>query len=164
MENKPVRVLFVCYANLCRSPMAEALFTDRVMQAGLHDQFHIDSAGVACPRRGEKPHRETLKLLAEHDIACSHISRPLVPDDLLTFTNILAVDNETLSSVWIMGRRTAKIEPLLRYAPATGLQGIPDPLITKDFDQTFELTAKAIDGLFAALCERHGLEPIIPSP
>ena len=39
-------VLFVCLGNICRSPTAEAVFTDVVQRAGCEDQFLIDSCGT----------------------------------------------------------------------------------------------------------------------
>lgn len=42
----PVRVLFVCTANLCRSPMAEAIFNDLADEMSL--PFEAESAGVSA--------------------------------------------------------------------------------------------------------------------
>jgi hypothetical protein len=39
-------VLFVCLGNICRSPTAEAVFTDVVKKAGVQNQFLIDSCGT----------------------------------------------------------------------------------------------------------------------
>lgn len=41
-----VRVLFVCLGNICRSPMAEAVFRHKVKEAGLEDKIFVDSAGT----------------------------------------------------------------------------------------------------------------------
>ncbi len=40
-----IRVLFVCLGNICRSPMAEAVFLHKVKQAGLEDQIEADLGG-----------------------------------------------------------------------------------------------------------------------
>lgn len=39
-------VLFVCLGNICRSPTAEAVFTDVVKKAGVEGEFVIDSCGT----------------------------------------------------------------------------------------------------------------------
>ena len=39
-------VLFVCLGNICRSPTAEAVFTDVVKKAGVEGDFVIDSCGT----------------------------------------------------------------------------------------------------------------------
>ena len=41
-----IRVLFVCLGNICRSPMAEAMFRDLVKREGLEEKIMIDSAGL----------------------------------------------------------------------------------------------------------------------
>ena len=39
-------VLFICLGNICRSPIAEAVFIDIVKKRNLADKFHIDSAAI----------------------------------------------------------------------------------------------------------------------
>jgi protein-tyrosine phosphatase len=39
-------ILFVCTGNICRSPMAQALFNARAQREGEHDQYFAASAGT----------------------------------------------------------------------------------------------------------------------
>ena len=55
MPDRPVRVLFVCLGNICRSPLAEALFQARVVEAGLGDRIEVDSAGTGGWHVGGPP-------------------------------------------------------------------------------------------------------------
>src|SRR3954449_7287048 len=52
---EPIRVLFVCLGNICRSPLAEAVFRHQVEERGWADRFEIDSAGTSGWHRGAPP-------------------------------------------------------------------------------------------------------------
>ena len=42
-----IKILFVCYGNICRSPMAEFIMKDMLKKQGLEDEFHIQSAATS---------------------------------------------------------------------------------------------------------------------
>lgn len=63
---KPVhRVLFVCHGNICRSTMAESVFTELVHRAGRAGEFVIDSAATSTEEIGNPPHHGTVAKLRE---------------------------------------------------------------------------------------------------
>ena len=43
-----IKILFVCHGNICRSPMAEAVFKNLVRERGVEDWFLVDSAAVSA--------------------------------------------------------------------------------------------------------------------
>ena len=51
---KKKSILFVCHGNICRSPMAEFVMKDLVLQAGLEDKFYIESAATSTEEIGNK--------------------------------------------------------------------------------------------------------------
>lgn len=51
-----VSVLFVCLGNICRSPMAEAVFRDMVKKEGLESDIKIDSAATSSWEQGNPVH------------------------------------------------------------------------------------------------------------
>ena len=51
-----ISVLFVCHGNICRSTMAESVFTHKVKTLGLSDQFLIDSFATS-QRNSEQAER-----------------------------------------------------------------------------------------------------------
>ena len=55
-----INVLFVCLGNICRSPMAEALFRDLVEKENLSDKITVDSAATSSWHIGDPPHKGTL--------------------------------------------------------------------------------------------------------
>src|SRR5881392_690410 len=120
-KEKIVRVLFVCLGNICRSPMAEAVFRHLVAQAGLSDHIQADSAGTGSWHVGEQPHDGTRRVLRERAIDYTHCARVVTAADFDDFDYIIALDRSNLADLGSLARGArAKVGLLLDYAPATG--------------------------------------------
>lgn len=73
-----MKVVFVCLGNICRSPMAEAVFRKMVHEEGLEDKITIDSAATSTWEHGNPVHHGTRKKLEEHGISAKGlVSRTL---------------------------------------------------------------------------------------
>jgi protein-tyrosine-phosphatase len=83
-------VLFVCTANVCRSPMAMALLESKVKAQ--KDQWLIKSAGVwAMP--GYPVAENTRLLMSEIGVDLSdYVSRPITPELIADFNLILVME------------------------------------------------------------------------
>lgn len=152
-----VRVLFVCLGNICRSPMAEAVFAHKVKLAGLSDRIEADSAGTGHWHIGEPAHHGTRRMLAQMQVPYNGRARVLLASDLEKFDYIVTMDDQNLSDVRRIGKGKAKVAPLLAYAPELGITEVPDPYYTGNFDETYRLADAATEGLLAAIREEHGL-------
>ena len=87
----PVRILYVCTANECRSPFAAALTRQRAGSLPID----VDSAGIDTWRRGVP--RTGLALARELGLDLeSHVSRPVHPDFLVDYDIVLAMDRSHL--------------------------------------------------------------------
>lgn len=107
MTDARIGVLFVCHANLCRSPLAEGVFTERVRARGLVDRFVIDSAGCWADD-GQRPHPHSVEVAARHGIDLNALrSRGVLPDDLHRFDHILAMDRANLNDLQRLRRISA---------------------------------------------------------
>ena len=152
-----VRVLFVCLGNICRSPMAEAVFAHKVRAAGLEKEITADSAGTGDWHIGQPPHRGTRALLKERKIDYSHAARQIAAVDLEDFNYVLTMDDQNLANVRALGTGRAVVRPFLEYAPHSPLREVPDPYLTGGFPEVYELVDAAADGLLAAIRAEHGV-------
>ena len=152
-----IRVLFVCLGNICRSPMAEAVFLHAVNQAGLSDKIEADSAGTGDWHVGARPHHGTQRILAENKIAYDHSARQLAARDLNEFDYIITMDEANRRGVKCLGQGRAKVAALLEFAPHEAVAEVPDPYYTGNFQEVYQLVSEAAGGLLTAICTEHGL-------
>lgn len=153
-----IKVLFVCYANICRSPMAEGLFQHLLHQHNLTDQIETESAGTHSS--GGKPaHPNTLAVLSEHGIYYEGISRRLAIEDFARFDYILAMDNENMETLQLVHPPEAKaiVSLLLDYAPDFPHREVTDPYVHGRYHETFETLEIGLHSFLATLRERHHL-------
>ncbi|XP_042359339.1 low molecular weight phosphotyrosine protein phosphatase isoform X2 [Plectropomus leopardus] len=136
-------VLFVCLGNICRSPIAEAVFRKMATDAGVVDQWVIDSGATSDWNIGSLPDARGLACLRSHGIETSHRARQVTKDDFMSFDYILCMDESNLSELNRKARLVkndhTKIELLGSYDPQKQLI-IKDPYYgsEKDFEQVYE--------------------------
>jgi len=147
-----IRVLFVCLGNICRSPMAEAVFARKIQLAGLSEQIEVDSAE---PGTGTSARARTPEPAANSNSQESLLgkSRVIDTDDLTNFDYILVMDhmNCGMSSPW---ESHGNVKLFLEYAPAVAALDVPDPYYTA-VRRSLQLIDQAADGLLGAIRKAH---------
>ncbi|MED4752606.1 low molecular weight protein-tyrosine-phosphatase [Brevibacillus choshinensis] len=150
-------VLFVCLGNICRSPMAEAVFRHLVEAKGLSGQISIDSAGIGGWHAGERPHAGTQKILKEKGIAHDTLrARQISPDDFAAFDYVVCMDEENLSALMRMAPSGKKVYRLLDFATAANEQNVEDPYYTGRFSYVYDLVEDGCNGLLEHIQAKKG--------
>lgn len=154
-----VRVLMVCAGNICRSPMAEAVFQHMVNQAGLQDKIVVDSAGTGGWHVGECAHSGTLKELAKNNVPYDGRARQFSRTDFNNFDYIMAMDRENLANIRSKQPQDtqAVVSLFLDYADGVDETEVPDPYYQGGFDHVFALVENASRGLLAEIRQEHDL-------
>lgn len=157
-----IGILFVCMGNICRSPMAEGVFSRLVADAGLSDRFVIASAGTTGFHVGEPPDPRAARTALDNGLDISaQRARQLQRNDLSDFDYLLAMDRDNLMRIRRLAQDAsggpARISLLLSHAPGAGREDVPDPYYggARGFQDCFELIEAGAAGLFNALLKAH---------
>jgi protein-tyrosine phosphatase len=155
-ENHKIKVLFVCLGNICRSPMAEAVFRNVIAEEGLADRFEIASSGTSSYHAGERPHPGTRAILNQYGIEVDPGKRAqkLHPDELKQYDYVVAMDSENardLSRIGVKARR------ILEFAPNGSPLDVPDPYYNNRFEDVYRLVDAGARGLLEHIRSEEGV-------
>jgi protein-tyrosine phosphatase len=151
------RVLFVCHGNICRSPLAEAVFRNIVQEAGVTEDFEIDSAGTSGYHEGEAPDPRTCAEASMRGVVLEHSARRVRPSDFDRYDYIVAMDTENLEGLRRIRNDDdvrAQVCLLRSFDDAAGEGAeVPDPYYggPRGFADVHDMVERACRGLLSRL-------------
>lgn len=156
----PVKVLFVCMGNICRSPTAEGVFVKRLHEEGLEQAVSVDSAGTHAYHVGEPPDSRAQQAARKRGVDLGHIrARRAVAEDFLEFDYVLAMDQENLFGLERICPPDARTQPqlFLDYAASLEINEVPDPYYggSAGFERVLDMIEAAAEGLLQDIRHRH---------
>ncbi|WP_249755898.1 low molecular weight protein-tyrosine-phosphatase [Microvenator marinus] len=161
MNQTPIKVMFFCLGNICRSPIAHGVFEHLVQERGLADKFDIDSSGTSGYHTGEAPDpgsQRAVKKLLGADISSQKAQR-LSARHLEEFDVLVAMDaNNRRDALKIAPQATIH---LMRDFDSKGRgQDVPDPWGYGDshFEDVFDMVHRSCEQLLEHLISEFQLE------
>ena len=150
------KVLLVCMANICRSPMACSVARQMARNAGHAASLTFDSAGTHAAPGGKRMDARAKAVLLNRSYAPDKTrSRQVSENDFQHFDLILAMDEANLKELQrqCLPHHHNKLRLLLSFAPESGATEVPDPYYgdTAGFVRVLDLCETAIQGLLAKL-------------
>ena len=151
-------ILFVCTANICRSPMAAAIMRDRITRAGLEAEIQVISAGVWAETGARASANAAVVLRGSGIDLTGHRSQLLTPALLREADIILVMEESHRRSVFYMApEHLAKV--FLLTEMAGGYDDVPDPYggPFEEYVQTAAFLAALIDKGMSRILKRIGV-------
>jgi protein-tyrosine phosphatase len=163
MSNKePVKVLFVCMGNICRSPTAHGVFQSLVDEQGLGKSIQVDSAGTHSYHTGSPPDRRSQATAQSHGIDLKGLrARRFASSDFNEFDYLLGMDHANLTGILALkpeGETRARAKLMLEYSDRFEQQEVPDPYFGDDgFDLVFDMIDDSARGLLKDIRSQYGI-------
>lgn len=162
MSDRPVRVLFVCLGNICRSPLAEGLFQKKVEAAGLADRIEVDSAGTGGWHVGAPPDRRMAATAAGRGTDLSRLrARQLERADLGDYDHVFVMDKENLHDALALdpdGDHGTRVRLFREFDPEPDDYQVPDPYYggPEGFDRVYDIADRTTDAILERLRHAYG--------
>lgn len=132
------KVLFVCYGNICRSPMGEFILKDLVKKNNIENEFKIESAGTSSEELGNPVYYLAKDKLQEYNISCDgKVARKLNKNDYENYDYILAMEDSNVRDINRIFNKDieGKVYRLLDFTQNP--RNIDDPWYTRNFDRAY---------------------------
>jgi protein-tyrosine phosphatase len=153
------RVCFVCTGNICRSPMAEAVFRSHAADAGLEDRITASSAGTGGWHVGDPADPRTAETLQSAGYELAHSARQFEPEWFAEQDLVVALDEgheRELRAMAPTPEDAAKVRLLRSYDPTASERDgfgfdVPDPYYggSSGFEEVLKLVEAAVPGLLS---------------
>lgn len=152
----PLKIVFVCLGNICRSPTAEGIFIHKVRERRLELFFYIDSAGTAAYHVGEPANSKSQFTANKYGVHLPSRARLFEYEDLKEFDLIVAMDSSNMKNISALDR-TSKFEEKLfmmrDFDPSPDDKNVPDPYYggMHGFEKVYEIVERSCDQLLNEL-------------
>ncbi len=147
-------VTFVCLGNICRSPMAEAVFSRLIQERGVAHSFTVNSRATSDCEEDNPVYLPVQKVLKEKGYSFSHRSTVLTAADIKNADYVLVMDRMNFSDVtYLAGAHSGKVRMLGHFLPEK--TDIADPWYTRDFERTYNEIYAACNAFLDFLLKEH---------
>lgn len=142
-------ILFVCYGNICRSPMAEMIFKDIIYKNSKRYMFSCASRATSMEELGNDIYPDAKDKLVEKGILCEkHKAMQVKKEDYKLYDYIIVMEERNKRDVIrILGPDIDnKVHLLLEYTD--NVKDIDDPWYTGDFETAYNDIYNGCIGLY----------------
>ena len=162
MTRPRFNILFVCMGNLCRSPMAEGVFRQKLQDRQLLDAVHVDSAGTHNDQPDAPPDARSQAHARQRGYDLSALrARAIENSDFEHFDLLITMDwdNRALLEERCPPSLRHKVRGFAEFLHTTEASVIPDPYHAGEdgFEHVLDLMEEASDGLMRLVIKKvHG--------
>ena len=148
-----MKILFICYGNICRSPAAEGIFNHLIKKEGLEKHISCESAGTSQFHAGHPADHRMRKYASQRGYSIESTSRPFrSPQDFSTFDILITMDNSNFENILSLTKtqnEKNKVKKMVEFLTKKKVDYIPDPYYKEEegFTEVLDLLEEACSNL-----------------
>lgn len=155
-----VSVLFVCLANICRSPAAEEVLRTLGSRDYADLSLHVESCGIGSWQVGQLPDERMRHAAKRRGLSLTSRAKQFEPEFFERFDYILAADDKVLKALYQLAQspeHKAKVHLLTAFSPCFKDQSLPDPYYHGEagFEQVLDMIEDACEGFLAQINKKR---------
>jgi len=174
-----IRILFVCHGNICRSTMAQSMFSQMIKEKGIEERFLVNSAAVSTEEIGNGMYPPARACLQRHGVEIVvHNAVQITANDAQKYDWIICMDKANMRGVYaILGDRAVYVTPsdvrkkfeedpaapyssngmikarVCKVMDFAGVNAeVADPWYTGDFERTYYDLKQSLEALLSMVC------------
>lgn len=148
-----MRIIFVCHGNICRSPMAEWIFKNKLREKNI-EGVECLSLAVSTEEIGNDIYPPAKQCLAKHNVPFErHGARQITREDYEEADMVICMDESNLRRLdRIIGEDDEnKVYLLMDFT--SNQKEIEDPWYTRNFEKVFNEISEGLEGLLNKIME-----------
>jgi len=153
-----ITVIFICYENICRSPMAEGIFSALLASRNLLNCFSVSSAGTVPFQQGYSPDQRAIAALCPLGIDISSTRARCIEDlDMEAYDWIFVMDHENYEEICRSFISHEKVHLVMDFVEGHYGEEIPDPYYgtPEDFDRVMNDLVIASEQILVRMFEYY---------
>lgn len=152
------RVMFICTGNICRSPLAHAVFEDIVRKNNFESSILVSSSGTDAWHVGEQADSRMMQTASQHGLEFQHYSQRLKASDITNCDLLLTMDSSNYRNTMVLARKPEerkKIQMFRDFDPQ-GSGDVPDPWYGNmdGFEIVWDMVERTCNKLFSELSSK----------
>ncbi|MDQ6980964.1 MAG: low molecular weight protein-tyrosine-phosphatase [Ghiorsea sp.] len=152
--NQPLRVLFVCLGNICRSPLAEVVVKSVAEEQGLSQMFHFESAGTGDWHVGKGADPRSASKAVEKGLSLEkHQAQQITPRNIHDWDVFVAMDSDNQYNLIAMGVKPEQVIMMRAFEGMEQTPDVPDPYYggAGGFEDAYQMLILNAQGLLQCL-------------
>jgi protein-tyrosine phosphatase len=153
-------ILFVCMANICRSPVLEATLRHFAANRGLGDKLQVDSCGIGWFHIGEHPDPRAFEAAKKRGILVDHRAQQFQDEFFDQFDLILTVDPDLSEQLKLRAKSPKQIQKIhlaTEFSSKYKGKPIPDPyyMSPNGFEEMMDMIVDCCEGVLDRWVSKH---------